>query len=74
MTPERESVITCPECGSEAEEELHDDGPRVQYECLSCGALLRPLPGDDCVFCSYGSVPCLPVQEARQQTVWGRTG
>jgi hypothetical protein len=33
------------------------------HECAGCGALLRPKPGDCCVFCSYGSVPCPPVQE-----------
>ena len=32
------------------------------YECHDCGTLLRPKPGDCCVFCSYGSVPCPPVQ------------
>jgi hypothetical protein len=26
---------------------------------------LRPKPGDCCVFCSYGSVPCLPIQAKR---------
>jgi PAS domain S-box-containing protein len=31
-------------------------------ECAGCGALLRPKPGDCCVFCSYGSVPCPPIQ------------
>lgn len=30
-----------------------------------CGARLKPKPGDCCVFCSYGSVPCLPIQRAR---------
>nr|WP_275666050.1 GDCCVxC domain-containing (seleno)protein [Vibrio sp. Isolate23] len=25
------------------------------YECKSCGELLKPLPGDCCVFCSYGT-------------------
>ncbi len=34
------------------------------YDCLGRGALLKPLKGDCCVFCSYGSVPCPPVQEA----------
>ena len=33
---------------------------------LSCGALLKPKPGDCCVFCSYGDVPCPPIQEARR--------
>lgn len=62
---ERESVLTCPECGSEAEEVMPPVARRTQYECLSCGVVLRPRPGDDCVFCSYGSVPCPPVQMER---------
>ncbi|WP_275041450.1 GDCCVxC domain-containing (seleno)protein [Vibrio coralliilyticus] len=32
------------------------------YECKSCGELLKPLLGDCCVFCSYGTVPCPPIQ------------
>jgi hypothetical protein len=36
------------------------------YECKGCGALLKPKAGDCCVFCSYGDVPCPPIQEARQ--------
>ena len=32
------------------------------YECKGCGTLLKPLAGDCCVFCSFGSVKCLPVQ------------
>jgi hypothetical protein len=28
------------------------------YHCTACGALLRPKPGDCCVFCSHGSVKC----------------
>jgi len=32
------------------------------YECESCHALLKPKPGDCCVYCSYGTVPCPPVQ------------
>ncbi len=35
------------------------------YECKACGALLRPNEGDCCVYCSFGSVPCPPIQEAR---------
>jgi hypothetical protein len=33
------------------------------YECPSCHALLRPRPGDCCVFCSYGTVKCPPIQQ-----------
>jgi len=41
------------------------DACLVVYDCEGCGKTLRPLPGDCCVFCSYGSVPCPPVQTAR---------
>src|SRR6185312_9837000 len=37
------------------------DACQYFYDCKGCGALLKPLPGDCCVFCSYGSVPCPPV-------------
>jgi hypothetical protein len=30
------------------------------YECPACGTLLKPKPGDRCVFCSYGPEPCPP--------------
>jgi hypothetical protein len=32
------------------------------YECTACHTLLRPKTGDCCVFCSYGSQPCPPIQ------------
>ncbi|MGE0723737.1 MAG: GDCCVxC domain-containing (seleno)protein [Alphaproteobacteria bacterium] len=32
------------------------------FDCPRCGTLLKPRPGDCCVFCSYGSVPCPPIQ------------
>lgn len=32
------------------------------HECSGCHARLRPQAGDCCVFCSYGDVPCPPVQ------------
>ena len=33
------------------------------HECVGCHARLRAKPGDCCVFCSYGSVKCPPMQE-----------
>ena len=38
------------------------DACQFFYECKGCGERLKPKPGDCCVFCSYGSVPCPPVQ------------
>lgn len=57
-----ESVITCPHCGATAREQMPTDACQFFYECKGCGTLLRPRPGDCCVFCSYGSVPCPPKQ------------
>jgi hypothetical protein len=39
------------------------DACQFFYDCKGCGERLKPLPGDCCVFCSFGTVPCPPVQE-----------
>lgn len=57
-----DSMITCPRCGTARMETMPVDACRVFYDCTGCGMMLRPKPGDCCVFCSYGSVPCPPVQ------------
>jgi hypothetical protein len=59
------STITCPHCGHAAEETMPTDACLYFYDCRGCGAQLRPKPGDCCVFCSYGSAPCPPVQQTR---------
>jgi MerC mercury resistance protein len=56
------SVITCPKCRHRAEETMPTNACLFFYECSQCGAILKPKPGDCCVFCSYGSVPCPPIQ------------
>src|SRR3546814_15381 len=56
------SVITCPNCGHKKEEIMPDDTCVYFYECENCGSHLKPLEGDCCVYCSYGSVKCPPVQ------------
>lgn len=43
-------------------ERMPVDACLYYYECAGCGALLRPDPGDCCVFCSFGSVKCPPMQ------------
>lgn len=60
---ELQSTITCPECGGQATETMPKDACQYFYKCSSCGALLKPKAGDCCVFCSYGSVACPPIQE-----------
>lgn len=58
----RQSVLTCPECGHATTETMPIDACQYFHECEACHRLLKPRPGDCCVFCSYGSVPCPPVQ------------
>lgn len=55
-------VLTCPTCGAESVEDMPTDACLYFFECPACHARLRPKPGDCCVFCSYGSVRCPPVQ------------
>lgn len=59
---ELQSTITCPYCGHEATEAMPDNACVYFHECGGCGELIRPRPGNCCVFCSYGNVPCPPVQ------------
>ncbi len=64
VTPRTTSEITCPKCGARHSEVMPTDACLYYYECTACGAVLTPKAGDCCVFCSYGSVPCPPVQLA----------
>ena len=63
------SDITCPRCGAVKSETMPVDACRHFYVCTGCGAKLQPKPGDCCVFCSYGSVPCPPIQAQRSGCV-----
>jgi hypothetical protein len=58
-----ESKLSCPECAFEKIEVMPTDACMFYYECTSCKKLLRPLSGDCCVFCSYGSIKCPPIQD-----------
>ena len=62
MIPRLESRITCPHCGHAKTETMPTDACQWLYECTTCGALLKPKARDCCVFCSYGDVPCPPIQ------------
>ena len=57
-----QSKITCPECGFSKVETMPTDACQFFYECKNCGVVLKPKSGDCCVFCSYGSVKCPPIQ------------
>ncbi|TFW13402.1 hypothetical protein E4L96_20105 [Massilia arenosa] len=60
-----ESVLTCPHCGRREQEIMPTDACQFYYECKGCSVVLRPKAGDCCVFCSYGTVKCPPIQGER---------
>lgn len=61
------STLTCPECGHRRSEKMPTDSCVYFYQCEACETQLKPKEGDCCVFCSYGSVPCPPVQESESR-------
>lgn len=63
MDIELKSIISCPKCGHKKEEVMPTDTCQFFYECGNCGTLLKPKKGDCCVYCSYGTVTCPPIQE-----------
>ncbi len=57
------SLITCPHCHHESVATMPTDSCQFFYECPKCKTRLRPNPGDCCVFCSFGSLPCPSIQQ-----------
>jgi hypothetical protein len=68
------STLTCPVCGCRATETMPADACQFFYQCKGCGVVLKPKPGDCCVFCSYGNVPCPPKQAPERVTSASRCG
>ncbi len=56
------SEITCPACGHKRIETMPSDACWFFYDCKGCEVKLSPNAGDCCVYCSYGTVPCPPIQ------------
>ncbi len=61
-----QSLLTCPHCSHQTLETMPTDACQFFYECKSCGTLLRPRESDCCVYCSYGSVACPPMQASAE--------
>lgn len=61
-TVELQSTLTCPNCGHKKTETMPTDACVYFYECEKCKIRLKPLSGDCCVYCSYGTVKCPPIQ------------
>ncbi len=56
------ATITCPHCSEPSQHEMPTDACQFFLPCPRCEEMIRPRPGDCCVFCSYGDRPCPPKQ------------
>ena len=56
------STITCPNCDHKKTETMPTNACTYFYECTHCKTRLKPFKGDCCVFCSYGTIKCPPIQ------------
>ncbi len=56
------STIVCPDCGYAKTEIMPAESCVYFYVCEKCNSRLKPLKDDCCVYCSYGSKKCPPVQ------------
>ena len=63
------STLTCPYCGHQKTETMPTDACQFVYDCEGCDEVLQPHKGDCCVFCSYGTVPCPTIQQARARSI-----
>ncbi|WP_421747450.1 GDCCVxC domain-containing (seleno)protein [Cognatishimia sp.] len=57
------SRLTCPACAHEENLTMPTDMCQFFHECSACKQVIRPKAGDCCVYCSYGSIPCPPIQQ-----------
>ena len=62
---ELQVTLTCPECGHRAADTMPLDRCVFFFECPGRHSVLKPRPGDCCVYCSYGDKRCPPIQDGR---------
>ena len=62
LEPVPDSTLSCPACGHVKTEQMPTDACQWFYECGGGHTVLKPQPVDCCVFCTYGTVPCPPIQ------------
>jgi hypothetical protein len=58
----RDCVMTCPVCKAKVHERMPSETLKLVYHCPGCLSWLSPKKGDHCVYDSYGSTKCPPVQ------------
>jgi hypothetical protein len=66
--------VTCPVCKTKVQEKMSSEAPKRIYHCPKCLSWLSPKQGDHCIYDSYGSVKCPPIQikerRAKKLPIW----
>lgn len=57
-----ETVIKCPRCGYFQMETMPAEACVICWKCPGCAEVIRPKPGDCCVYCSHASNKCPAAQ------------
>jgi hypothetical protein len=55
-------VVTCPVCKTQVQEVMIPEIVKTIYHCPICLTWLSPKKNDHCIYESYGSVNCPPIQ------------
>jgi hypothetical protein len=61
-------VVTCPVCKTKVREVMCSETVKVIYHCPACLAWVSPKKGDHCIYDSYGSAKCPPVQVKQRRS------
>jgi hypothetical protein len=56
------STVKCIVCGHKETQRMPCYAAKTYYQCPSCNHILRPLENKCCIYCSYGSTLCPPMQ------------
>jgi hypothetical protein len=60
-------VVTCPVCKTQVQETMVSETLKLIYHCPVCLTWLSPKKGDHCIYESYGSVNCPPIQVKKRR-------
>jgi hypothetical protein len=59
---ERTSTITCPACSETVTHTMSTESVKKVYHCQKCLTWVAAKHGDHCIYDSYGSTKCPPLQ------------
>jgi hypothetical protein len=68
------ATLRCPQCGAGSVETMPTDACLYFWECPNCHVMVKPKPGDCCVFCSYGTALCPPRVSAMREKPGDKPG